>query len=155
MRNLLTKPCAIALAVASGFSQHAFANEAEIARTANTTPTANEQTEEPEKIVVTGSRIKRDSFSIPTPLVTMDREAIADTGLTNLSDILVDNMPALSESIGNTTSQSSVSATGLSTVQLRDLGANRTLTLIDGRRVVSNSYSGNYVSLNTIPSGMV
>lgn len=112
MRNLLTKPCAIALAVASGFSQHAFANEAEIARTANTTPTANEQTEEPEKIVVTGSRIKRDSFSIPTPLVTMDREAIADTGLTNLSDILVDNMPALSESIGNTTSQSSVSATG-------------------------------------------
>ncbi|MCO7248949.1 TonB-dependent receptor [Pseudoalteromonas sp. PAR1] len=155
MRNLLTKPCAIALAVASGFSQHAFANEAEIARTANTTPTANEQTEEPEKIVVTGSRIKRDSFSIPTPLVTMDREAIADTGLTNLSDILVDNMPALSESIGNTTSQSSVSATGLSTVELRDLGANRTLTLIDGRRVVSNSYSGNYVSLNTIPSGMV
>ena len=71
---------------------------------------ANEQTEEPEKIVVTGSRIKRDSFSIPTPLVTMDREAIADTGLTNLSDILVDNMPALSESIGNTTSQSSVSS---------------------------------------------
>ena len=49
MRNLLTKPCAIALAVASGFSQHAFANEAEIARTANTIPTANEQTEEPEK----------------------------------------------------------------------------------------------------------
>ena len=46
MRNLLTKPCAIALAVASGFSQHAFANEAEIARPANTTPAANEQTEE-------------------------------------------------------------------------------------------------------------
>ena len=155
MRNLLTKPCAIALAVASGFSQHAFADEAEIARTANTTPTANEQTEEPEKIVVTGSRIKRDSFSISTPLVTMDRDAISDTGLSNLSDILVDNMPALSESIGNTTSQSSVSTTGLSTVELRNLGPNRTLTLIDGRRVVSNSYSGNYVSLNTIPSGMV
>lgn len=155
MRNLLTKPCAIALAVASGFSQHALANEADIARTANTSPTIKEQNETPEKIIVTGSRIKRDSFSIPTPLVTMNRDAILDTGLTNLSDILVDNMPALSESIGNTTSQSSVSATGLSTVQLRDLGANRTLTLIDGRRVVSNSYSGNYVSLNTIPSGMV
>ena len=155
MRNLLTKPCAIALAVASGFSQHALANEADIARTANTSPAIKEQNETPEKIIVTGSRIKRDSFSIPTPLVTMDRDAILDTGLTNLSDILVDNMPALSESIGNTTSQSSVSATGLSTVQLRDLGANRTLTLIDGRRVVSNSYSGNYVSLNTIPSGMV
>ena len=85
----------------------------------------------------------------------MDRASIQDAGLGNLSDVLIDNMPALSESIGNTTSQSSISGTGLSTVQLRDLGANRTLTLIDGRRVVSNSYGGNYVSLNTIPSGMV
>ena len=85
--------------------------------------------------MVTGSRLKRDSFSVATPLVTMDRSAIQDTGLGNLSDVLVDNMPALSQSIGNNTSQSSISGTGLSTVQLRDLGANRTLTLIDGRRV--------------------
>ncbi len=155
MRNLLTRPCAIALAVASGFSQHVFANEADIARPANATPSAEQQSEEPEKIIVTGSRLKRDSFSVTTPLVTMDKEAIVDTGLTNLSEILVDNMPALSASLSNNNSQSSVSGTGLSTVQLRDLGANRTLTLIDGRRVVSNSYSGNYVSLNTIPSGMV
>ena len=155
MSNISTRKCALALAIAASFSSHTIANTAEIERTSPSKQVNEAAPETPEKIVVTGSRLKRDSFSIATPLVTMDRDAIEDTGLTNLADILVENMPALTESIGNTTSQSSVSVTGLSTIQLRDLGANRTLTLIDGRRVVSNSYSGNYVSLNTIPSGMV
>ncbi|TGE84498.1 TonB-dependent receptor [Pseudoalteromonas sp. KS88] len=155
MSNISTRKCALALAITASFSSHTIANTAEIERTSPSKQISEVAPESPEKIVVTGSRLKRDSFSIATPLVTMDRDAIEDTGLTNLADILVENMPALTESIGNTTSQSSVSVTGLSTIQLRDLGANRTLTLIDGRRVVSNSYSGNYVSLNTIPSGMV
>ncbi len=108
-----------------------------------------------EKITVTGSRLRRDSFTVATPLVTMDREAIGDTGLGEMAQILVENMPSLSYGTSNSTSQSSVSNTGITTVELRDLGTNRTLTLIDGRRVVSNSKSGNYVSMSTIPSGMV
>ncbi|MFT6788641.1 MAG: iron complex outermembrane receptor protein [Pseudoalteromonas rhizosphaerae] len=157
MSSILTKKCALALAITASFSGQLIANDKQIEHqlTPNKTTIKEEKQEAPEKIVVTGSRLKRDSFSVATPLVTMDRAAIQDTGLGNLSDVLVDNMPALSQSIGNNTSQSSISGTGLSTVQLRDLGANRTLTLIDGRRVVSNSYGGNYVSLNTIPSGMV
>ncbi|MDO6428108.1 TonB-dependent receptor [Thalassotalea sp. 1_MG-2023] len=111
--------------------------------------------DKPEKITVTGSRLRRDSFSVATPLATMDREAIEDTGIGSLSDILIDELPQLSEGTSNSNSQSSVQNTGLSTIDLRELGTNRTLTLIDGRRVVSNSYSGNYVSLSTIPSGMV
>ncbi|WP_335338160.1 TonB-dependent receptor domain-containing protein [Colwellia sp. MT41] len=85
----------------------------------------------------------------------MGREAIGDTGLGEMAQILVENMPSLSYGTSNATSQSSVSNTGITTVELRNLGANRTLTLIDGRRVVSNSKSGNYVSMSTIPSGMV
>jgi len=108
-----------------------------------------------EKITVTGSRLRRDSFSVATPLATMDRESIEDTGIGSLSDILIDELPQISEGSSNSNSQSSVQNTGLSTIDLRELGTNRTLTLIDGRRVVSNSYSGNYVSLSTIPSGMV
>jgi outer membrane receptor protein involved in Fe transport len=108
-----------------------------------------------EKITVTGSRLRRDSFTVATPLVTMDKEAIGDTGLGEMGQILVENMPSLSYGTSNATSQSSVSNTGITTVELRNLGANRTLTLIDGRRVVSNSKSGNYVSMSTIPSGMV
>ena len=143
------------MAITASLSGHAIANDEAIARQSTAKASEEVVQEAPEKITVTGSRLKRDSFSVTTPLVTMDRASIQDTGLGNLSDVLIDNMPALSESIGNTTSQSSISGTGLSTVQLRDLGANRTLTLIDDRRVVSNSYDGNYVSLNTIPSGMV
>ena len=155
MSKISTKKCALALAITASLSGYAIANDEAIDRQSSAKASEEVVQEVPEKITVTGSRLKRDSFSVTTPLVTMDRASIQDTGLGNLSDVLIDNMPALSQSIGNTTSQSSISGTGLSTVQLRDLGANRTLTLIDGRRVVSNSYGGNYVSLNTIPSGMV
>jgi hypothetical protein len=108
-----------------------------------------------EKITVTGSRLRRDSFSVATPLAILGRDSIEDTGLGSLSEILVEELPQISEGSSNSNSQSSVQNTGLSTIDLRDLGTNRTLTLIDGRRTVSNSYSGNYVSLSTIPSGMV
>lgn len=108
-----------------------------------------------EKITVTGSRLRRDSFSVATPLTMMDNEAIEDAGLGSLSEILIDELPQISESSSNSNSQSSVTATGLSTVNLRNLGSSRTLTLIDGRRVVSNSHSSNSVSLSTVPSGMV
>lgn len=108
-----------------------------------------------EKITVTGSRIRRDSFSVTTPLATLDKDAIEDAGIGSLASILVEEMPQLSEGTSNSNSQSSVQNTGLSTIDLRELGVNRTLTLIDGRRVVSNSYSGNYVSLSTIPSSFV
>ncbi|ACA86544.1 TonB-dependent receptor domain-containing protein [Shewanella woodyi] len=120
--------------------------------------TADEQGKEPEiqeKITVTGSRLRRDSFSITTPLAVLGRDDIEDTGLGSLAEILVEELPQISEGSSNSNSQSSVQNTGLSTIDLRELGTNRTLTLIDGRRVVSNSYSGNYVSLSTIPSGMV
>ncbi len=123
---------------------------------AATQATAAEPTKKvDEKITVTGSRIKRDSFSMATPMMLMSGEEIDDSGLSELADILVDEMPSISAGVSNTNSQSSVQNTGLSTIDLRDLGTNRTLTLIDGRRVVSNSYSGNYVSLSTIPSAFV
>ncbi|PKI02031.1 TonB-dependent receptor domain-containing protein [Glaciecola sp. 33A] len=133
---------------ALALSPGAFAQEQ---TTPNVTPTADKV----EKIQVTGSRLRRDSFNMATPLVTIDKESIQDTGLGSLAEILVEEIPSISEGSSNTNSQSSVSTTGLSTINLRDLGTDRTLTLIDGRRVVSNSYSGNFVSLSTIPSGMV
>lgn len=108
-----------------------------------------------QEVVVTGSRLHRDSFTVSTPLVSVDAEALVDTGLASLAEILIDEVPSLYESSGNTTTQSSIGATGVTSVNLRELGSNRTLTLIDGRRTVQNSYSGKYVSLNTIPAGMV
>ena len=42
-----------------------------------------------EEIVVTGSRLRRDSFNVTTPLVTMDTQAIQDTGLGSLAEVLI------------------------------------------------------------------
>ena len=108
-----------------------------------------------EEVIVTGSRLRRTSFNVSTPLVTLDSQAISDSGLGSLSEILIDEIPQLFESSSNTNTQSSVSQTGLSTINLRQLGSNRTLTLIDGRRTVPNSYSGSYISLSTIPSSLI
>ena len=158
------KPLSIAIHTAlyavlatSVIATQAFAAENEIAKPATKSAPVEEKViaEADEKITVTGSRLRRDSFSVATPLATMDYEAIEDTGLGSLSEILIDELPQISESSSNSNTQSSVSATGLSTVNLRELGSSRTLTLIDGRRVVSNSHSSNSVSYSTIPSGMV
>ena len=108
-----------------------------------------------EEILVTGSRIPRDSFNVSTPLVSVDQEAISDTGLGSLGEILVDEMPSLYESSSNMNSQSQIGNTGVTSVNLRRLGSNRTLILMDGRRVVTNAYGSKTVSLNTIPTGIV
>ncbi|MBU2893356.1 TonB-dependent receptor [Colwellia sp. D2M02] len=148
---------ALAMSPAAFAADALSAEEAKVAKTATQSQKTPEQKVEEthEKIMVTGSRLRRDSFSVATPLATMDNEAIEDTGLGSLSEILIDELPQISESSSNTNSQSNITATGLSTIDLRNLGSQRTLTLIDGRRVVSNSHSSNAVSLSTIPSGMV
>jgi len=104
-----------------------------------------------EEIIVTGSRLRRDSFNVSTPLVVLDVEAIQDTGLGSLAEVLIDEMPAVFEGASNTNGQSYVNATGLTTMSLRNQGTDRTLVLIDGRRTVPNQYSSTAVSLNTIP----
>jgi outer membrane receptor protein involved in Fe transport len=121
----------------------------------NVTSEKNKVKEVDERITVTGSRLRRDNFSVSTPLVLLDKDDIDESGLGELTEILVDGIPSLSFSTSNSSSQSSATSTGITTVQLRNLGSDRTLTLIDGRRVVSNSNSGNSVSLSTIPAGMV
>jgi outer membrane receptor protein involved in Fe transport len=159
-KNILT--LAIQVAVFGGLAvsveqAHAFQEQAVEKQTIKQNKTVNEKDLEKdvEKIVVTGSRLRRDSFSVATPLATVDREAIEDYGVGSLSNILLEELPSISAGDSNTTSQSGVNSTGLSTIDLRNLGSSRTLTLIDGRRTVSNSYSSNKVSLSTIPTGMV
>jgi len=108
-----------------------------------------------EEIFVTGSRISRDSFNVSTPLVSVGQDAITDTGLGSLGEILIDEMPSLYEGQTHMNSQSQIGNTGVMSAHLRGLGTNRTLVLVDGRRIVTNGYGSRTVSLNTIPTGMV
>jgi len=106
------------------------------------------------EIVVTGTRLRRSAADSPVPLQVLGAEGIEETGTGDLYEA-VELLPGVSGGITPEGSVSSVQSSGLSTISLRRLGDNRTLTLIDGRRAVSNSGNSDRVSLSTIPSGFV
>jgi outer membrane receptor protein involved in Fe transport len=104
-----------------------------------------------EEVVVTGSRIKRDPTTAPTPLIQVTREDVVNSGLGSVIDVLAD-IPALSGSIvPEDTTGSGLNDGGLSLLSLRDLGSGRTLVLVDGRRHVGSNSGGLSVDIDTIP----
>lgn len=110
---------------------------------------------EVEQIVVTGSRIARPNLEQPAPVSTITQEAISNSGTTNLGDILAE-MPGMGR--GNTVranADSGGSTVGLNQANLRSLGANRTLTLVNGKRHVGGSAGSTAVDLNAVPSALV
>jgi iron complex outermembrane recepter protein len=114
-----------------------------------------------EEIVVTGSRIARRDFQSQSPIVTVDKEAF--TNRTNIGlEATLDQLPqfnmtgAGSQSYGaaSTPFPQANAAPGAATVNLRGLGLNRNLVLLDGRRAQPvNGYL--VVDLNTIPAAAI
>lgn len=107
-----------------------------------------------DEIVVTGSRIRRSNVTAAIPVQILDIQEIQEIGSTDIGEILTE-IPGVDFDLSAENTNLSTQNSGLSTVNLRRLGGNRTLTLIDGRRAVSNSGNGERVSTQTIPSGMV
>ncbi|WP_086933495.1 TonB-dependent receptor domain-containing protein [Agarilytica rhodophyticola] len=107
-----------------------------------------------EEVTVTGSRIKRDTFSTPMPMFSINKEDIISIGSNALTDVLLE-VPSIVSGLSQTNTTTNLQNSGLSSVDLRNLDDNRTLVLIDGRRTVSNSANGNRVSLGTIPANFV
>lgn len=108
-------------------------------------------------IVVTGSRIRRPDFASPSPIVSLGAETIQSSGTSNLTDFL-SGYPALvgsSTSGDNAGSGAGIGATGLNQLNLRNLGTQRTLVLIDGRRQVASTPGEQSVDINTIPTDLV
>ncbi|MGO1540899.1 MAG: TonB-dependent receptor domain-containing protein [Luteimonas sp.] len=105
-------------------------------------------------VVVTGTRIRRDTIDTPAPVVTMDAEELDDVGAQDLNETLAE-LPFVTQSNAATSSGGNAQSEGLSTVDLRTLGSGRTLVLIDGRRTVSNSAQANMVSLSSIPDDFI
>lgn len=98
-------------------------------------------------IVVTGSRIARDGFEQPTPTTVLGETELRQGQRQNLAQVLNDSpsfRPTFTPqvSVGNT-------ASGTAPVDLRGLGVNRTLTLVNKRRFVGNN------NLNYVPMGIV
>lgn len=110
-----------------------------------------------EEIVVTGSRIARPDFDTPNPVLTLSAETVQSSGTTNLTDFLT-GYPALvgsSTSGDNSGSGAGIGATGLNLLNLRNLGTDRTLVLVDSRRHVAGVPGSQAIDINTIPSDLV
>lgn len=105
-------------------------------------------------IVVTGSRIRRSNETAAVPVQMLNRADLDEVGTVDTAEIIL-QLPGVDADITPDNSALSTQNAGLSTINLRRLGSDRTLVLIDGRRVVSNSGNGERVSLNTIPAGFV
>lgn len=115
---------------------------------------ANEDTEgkNVERIEVTGSRIQRAEFESASPVASFDAEDIAKTGLTSVDEFLK-FIPATSGfQLGATTNNGN---DGAKKIDLRGLGFNRTLILINGKRSIGDVNSDGAVDLNQVPMSMV
>lgn len=94
-------------------------------------------------IVVTGSRITTSGFNAPTPTTVIGEEQIASNAQPNIFNTIA-QLPSLQGSTGASTGTFSTSSgqQGLSSFSLRGLGPIRTLTLLDGQRVVGANVTG-------------
>lgn len=111
-------------------------------------------------IVVTGSRVARSGFSTPTPVKMVDAEAMQRQGVVNVADAL-NNLPGFRAQSTPATVGPFAGNAGANLADLRGLGAQRTLVLVDGRRVVAGTVAGSgfspsgSVDLNIIPSSLI
>lgn len=109
------------------------------------------------EIVVTGTRIRRPDFDSPSPTISLGAATIQQSGTTNLTDFLT-GFPALqgsSTSGDNSGSGAGIGYTGLNLLDLRNLGTERTLVLVDGRRHVASVPGTQAIDINTIPTDLV
>jgi outer membrane receptor protein involved in Fe transport len=112
--------------------------------------------EKPDVIVVTGSRIARDpNATAPLPISTLDAEDFRNFGGTDPTAALR-QIPAL---IASGTVADSIErgggGVGQATLNLRQLGSNRTLVVIDGWRHVSGVAGSQTVDVSTIPNALI
>lgn len=110
-----------------------------------------------ERIVVTGSRIARINTQSASPIVSVDSAAIEASGILNMNDLLT-QMPQFAFGVGTASSnQDGFSNAGLNAANLRNLGTDRTLTLINGRRVVQSTWDTGLMVTDTsyIPTALI
>ena len=116
-----------------------------------TAPVASAQDAEVDEIFVTGSRIARKDFTANSPVITVGQEELNLSGVTNIENLL-NQLPAVVPGLNSTSNNPGLG--GQATVDLRGLGPDRTLVLINGRRLAPSDKSAT-VDLNVIPATLV
>lgn len=114
-----------------------------------------------ESVVVTGSHIVRDGYAAPTPVTVLGADMMEKMATVSIAES-VNRLPELAGSVTPTSSAGSISqgSAGLNNLNLRGLGADRTLVLMDSKRLVGASFNTSYsnggsVDVNVMPAGLV
>lgn len=125
---------------------------------ASTTVAAQEETAKDEnsveRIEVTGSRILREGAIAPSPVTVISGEDLINTGAMNIGEVL-NKLPALATTYSLANSGRFIGTAGISLLDLRGMGTDRTLVLVDGKRHVASSPGTSSVDTNTIPSSWI
>jgi outer membrane receptor protein involved in Fe transport len=106
-------------------------------------------------ILVTGSRIASPTITSVSPVQVISDVQIDQAGVSNIQDLLLENPVFGTPGLARTNSAFLTSGTGVATVDLRNLGSDRTLVLINSRRVVAGLPGSATVDLNVIPAQFV
>jgi outer membrane receptor protein involved in Fe transport len=114
----------------------------------NPAAVAQNEAEVLEEITVTGSRIRRADLDTASPVTVIDRDAIMAQGITDVGN-LIQRIPSMSGTPIGTTTNNGNTEEGAVQIDLRGMGPERTVTLINGFRTVDG---GDYT---TIPSIMI
>jgi outer membrane receptor protein involved in Fe transport len=122
-------------------------------------PSANQNQTPPgsqPSIVITGSRIKRPEIESPVPVAVIGQQALLQDAAANVSDT-IHELPqvAIGNGLTRTNSNFLTSGTGVSNIDLRGLGIQRTLVLVNGRRFVGGFAGTPTVDINNIPTDFI
>ena len=106
-----------------------------------------------QEIAVTGSRIQRDGMSTPTPVTAIDAGELDNMSPGNMIEAF-DQIPQFLNNESPQTQSNFAGSAGASNLNLRGIGAKRTLVLVNGRRIVGSNRLGS-VDINLLPESMV
>lgn len=118
---------------------------------------SNQDPEVLEEVLVTGSRIQRSGFETSTPVNVVDQKLIEESGYANIYDVLK-SVPSIGVGLGSANASPGALSNpeaGASFVNLRGLGVDRSLVLVDGLRRVSGSSQSSAVDVSMIPAGLI
>jgi outer membrane receptor protein involved in Fe transport len=115
---------------------------------------ADAKSDEASRIVVTGSRIARPDLKSAMPVAVLRMDSAKSFGYNTVYDALK-LIPAVAPGLGNSNAQGETFDVGVANINLRNLGVNRSLVLVDGKRWVSGGARTSAVDLNTIPDAMI
>jgi hypothetical protein len=112
---------------------------------------ADTATQDQGDILVTGSRIPQPNLTSTSPVTVLNSQEVKITGTTRAEDLL-NSLPQVFAGQSSTIANG---ASGTATVNLRGLGSERTLVLVNGRRLLPGDPFSSAADINAIPAAMI